>query len=420
MNESKFVVGAASDVGKVREINEDAHGYLRATMGEFLVVCDGMGGHASGDVASKVARDAAMQSVLAAQGVDAGELLRQAVAAAHARVRHTAASAPDKQGMGTTIVCALVQGTEATVANVGDSRAYIVRNGQAQQVSTDHTKGQQLLQNGVITLEQLAAHPQKGVLYMALGQLASEPVPAVVQFQLLEGDYLVLCSDGVYDCLTLDKLGELSAGINPAYAAANLVRYAVERDGKDNATVVIGRAHDVDKPVAAPVPLQPQTSSGVHESLGPPPTAAVAAKKSPGWLMLLLAGAIGLIAGGVAGHWWASRERTKPAPEDAASKAGAEPGPDAGIAEAPTPATAEPAAEPTVEALPRHNAGTARTAPTAPPGKAGGTHPGEPSSTGTTTRPAPGAKAAATGERGADPRREAAPPPDSPTKTEKR
>ncbi len=309
MNESKFVVGAASDVGKVREVNEDSHGYLRASVGEFLVVCDGMGGHASGDVASKIARDAAMASVLASQSGDAEAILRQAVAAAQTRVRH-AAGAPDKHGMGTTIVCALVQGGMATIANVGDSRGYVIRDGRAQQVTKDHTKGQQLLDAGVISQDQLATHPQKGVLYMALGQVSSDPDPALAQVQLVEGDYLVLCSDGVYDCLEPAKLAELTSGINPAYAAANLVRYAVELDGKDNTTVVIGRCLDVDKPQATPLPLAPRSVAA--------PTVAATAKagqpadregttQSLAWRTLApylaVAFCLGAVVAAVATHW---------------------------------------------------------------------------------------------------------------------
>ncbi|MBM4346297.1 MAG: serine/threonine-protein phosphatase, partial [Deltaproteobacteria bacterium] len=306
MNESRFVVGAATDVGKLREVNEDAHGYLRASVGEVLVVCDGMGGHASGDVASKLARDAVLGSVLtAAADSDPAAVLTQAAAAAQARVRHASAAGPDRQGMGTTLVCALVQGQRATLANVGDSRAFIVRDGRAQQLSMDHTKGQQLLDGGVISAEQLASHPQKGVLYMALGQMSSEPVPHVVQVQLVEGDYLVLCSDGVYDCMVPDKLAALSSGVNPAYAAANLVRYAVEHDGKDNATVVIGRCLDVDRPVAAPVPLQPRAAPVAQPPAGSaegslPQTAGAAGSWRALTPYLLVAAVIGIIVGGIA------------------------------------------------------------------------------------------------------------------------
>jgi protein phosphatase len=257
VNEVSFSVGAATDVGKVREVNEDAHGFARCSAGDLLVVCDGMGGHASGDVASREARDAVIRSVTAGGAENPAGLLHQAILAAHHRVRELAAASPERQGMGTTVVAALVYRQRATVANIGDSRAYVVRSGEAQQVSKDHTKGQQLLDGGLITTEQLANHPQKGVLYQALGQTASEPAPHVVQFELVPGDYLVLCSDGVYDCLGPTDLAELTSGANPNYAADTLVRHAVERDGKDNATVVIGRRFDPDGVVASAKPALP-------------------------------------------------------------------------------------------------------------------------------------------------------------------
>lgn len=257
-NEVRFVVGAASDVGKVREVNEDAHGFARSAAGDLILVCDGMGGHAGGQVASQTARDAILGHVTSAGRLEAGATLRSAIQEAHRKVRELAGANAELHGMGTTCVAALVRGNRATVANVGDSRCYVVAGGGVRQISKDHTKAQQLLDQGLIAPEQFANHPQKGVLAMALGQ-TQVPEPAIAEVELGVGDYLVLCSDGAYDCLSLAELGELTAGLNPNLAADRMVEVAVERDGKDNATVVIGRSVDftVRAAVVAPVLAEP-------------------------------------------------------------------------------------------------------------------------------------------------------------------
>ncbi len=254
-NEVRLIVGAATDVGKVRDVNEDSLGFLYTAAGQLLVVCDGMGGHAAGDLASRTARDAILGHVLASPNGDPRDILVQAALRAHEAVRGVAGQSAERAGMGTTCVMALIRGDQAVVANVGDSRCYLVRNGQLRQVSKDHTKAQQLLEAGVITADQMAKHPDKGVLSQALGQRA-QPTPFVTEpFTLMQEDYLILCSDGVYESMQVD-MPQVSEGRNPNYAADALVRQAVARDGKDNATVVIGRFVDLEAN-AAPVVVGP-------------------------------------------------------------------------------------------------------------------------------------------------------------------
>ncbi len=254
-NEVRLIVGAATDVGKVRDVNEDSLGFLYTAAGQLLVVCDGMGGHAAGDLASRTARDAILGHVLASPNGDPRDILVQAALRAHEAVRGVAGQSAERAGMGTTCVMALIRGDQAVVANVGDSRCYLVRNGKLRQVSKDHTKAQQLLEAGVITADQMAKHPDKGVLSQALGQRA-QPTPFVTEpFTLMQEDYLILCSDGVYESMQVD-MPQVSEGRNPNYAADALVRQAVARDGKDNATVVIGRFVDLEAN-AAPVVVGP-------------------------------------------------------------------------------------------------------------------------------------------------------------------
>ena len=335
-SEVSFVIGAATDVGKVREVNEDAFGFAHCTAGDLLLVCDGMGGHAAGDLASRTARDAILAFVLANPAASGAELLLQAAIRGHEAVRDIAAKSPERAGMGTTCVLALVQGQQAIVANVGDSRCYLVRQGQLRQISKDHTKAQQLLDGGLISAAQMATHPEKGVLSQALGQMRSVPAPFVSEsFTLQVDDYLVLCSDGVFDSTEVD-MPTLSEGRNPYYAADALVQQAVARDGKDNATVVIGRVLNLQGNVGA-------------AALG----GQIAIKPRPKWVLPTIGGVVGLVAGVVIGMF-AGKPTAAPAapPKESAKElvpvaGGVRPNEEPA---APEPAaTVEPAKKPAVE-----------------------------------------------------------------------
>ena len=241
MNEVRLAIGAATDVGKQRSVNEDSHGFVRASVGDVLIVCDGMGGHSAGDVASQVARDViCAHAVAAPANMSANELMDQAIRAAHAEVLRVANESPDRAGMGTTCVVAIVRGNHCTIGNVGDSRAYLIRGDEVRLISTDHTRGQAMVEHGIISEEELATHPEQGVLSQALGQ-KSDLQPAITDFVLGESDNVLLCTDGTYDCLQPQDIVELAGVRNPQYAATNAVQYAVEEDGKDNATAIVFR-----------------------------------------------------------------------------------------------------------------------------------------------------------------------------------
>lgn len=264
-NEVHLIVGAATDVGRVRTVNEDSHGFLRCAAGDLLVVCDGMGGHAAGDLASRTALDAITLTVAhTGATLPPTQLLERAALQAHENVRAVADTSQANAGMGTTCVMALVKDGMAWICNVGDSRCYLVRGGQIRQVTVDHTKAQKLFDAGIISAEQFANHPEKGVLAQAIGQ-RNPPQPSVSGPHALQvDDYLVLCSDGVYDSTEVD-MASLTSGANPNYAAHDLVATAVQRDGKDNATVVVGRYVNLDKPVFAVAPVSGAAATATAE-----------------------------------------------------------------------------------------------------------------------------------------------------------
>lgn len=238
-------IGAATDPGKVRDHNEDYFTTARFANGDLLVVCDGMGGHAAGDVASRIACSTIVASILPLGRPDPRDLLYDAAERAHEAVLAAAREAPGREGMGTTCVVAMVRNGQMYVGNVGDSRAYLLRAGEVRQVSIDHTKVKAMQDKGILSPEEAKTHPEAGVLYQAIGQ-KSGITPYVDKqpagFELRAGDVVVLCSDGVYECMDDPTWVRLTSAGTAEEVAHTLIDYAITHDGKDNATAVVARA----------------------------------------------------------------------------------------------------------------------------------------------------------------------------------
>ena len=250
------IVGAAeTSVGKVREHNEDAH-FLDPDRGIFAV-CDGMGGHAAGEVASgiavKVVRDCwgsertmrAADTWLEHGTIEAKKALlsviNAGVCAAHDAIMAEATRDKTKGGMGTTIVGALVIGGDIVFAQSGDSRAYMVRDGIAMQLTEDHTLLARLLAAGVDVDTSNEGSRFKSMLTNALG-IGSECKAATFVVPLADGDRFLLCSDGVTEYVQEAEIGEvLTSQPSPARAAQKLVELALQRGGGDNATALVIR-----------------------------------------------------------------------------------------------------------------------------------------------------------------------------------
>lgn len=252
-----YDIGAATHVGHVREVNEDA---LLAPPGSgpaagvgagdlLLAVADGMGGHQAGEVASGLAVQALEGALPVSDAGAAGpsatpaERLQRAVARANRLVWEAASRDPANHGMGTTLVCALLHANgEATLANVGDSRAYLVANGRAHQVTVDNSWVVDQVRSGRMTQREADNSPYRHVLSRSLGVMPSVDVDLYPDVRLRPGDWLVLCSDGVSGYLRPSDLSRLAVVTSSAQEFADrLVQLALDRGGADNATVVVAR-----------------------------------------------------------------------------------------------------------------------------------------------------------------------------------
>ena len=239
-----------SDPGTGRDNNEDYAGAIAPEEGEapaLFVVADGMGGHAAGEVASRLAVETVLASWSANSAGAAHQRLRSAAREANVTV-FDASHEAGRRGMGSTLTALAMAGREVVVAHVGDSRAYVVRSAQANQLTADHSRVGEMLRMRLITAEQAARHPARSMLTRVLG---TEPA---VQVDLLRqpaeiGDAYVLCSDGLWDSVgrgeiasIVDETQEGTDGPRrPAEAAAALVELALKRDAPDNVTVVVIR-----------------------------------------------------------------------------------------------------------------------------------------------------------------------------------
>jgi PPM family protein phosphatase len=250
---STIVAAAVTHVGNVRDHNEDSH-LVDADDGVFIV-CDGMGGHAAGEVASalgvRITREqwggAATQKAIndwaQAATLEARRTLVSAVKAgvmtAHRAICEQATEDSSKKGMGTTFTGMLVAGGDAIIAHAGDSRAYLVRGGIAMQLTEDHTLLARLMAAGLPMNEGQDVHRWKGVITNALGFGDDTKVITFI-VPLSDGDKLLLCSDGVSEYVTEVEVGQvLAAQPSPARAAQKFVDMALERGGEDNATALV-------------------------------------------------------------------------------------------------------------------------------------------------------------------------------------
>jgi PPM family protein phosphatase len=239
----RLVFAAATDVGRMRKNNEDS--YLSSQ--PVAAVADGMGGHSAGEVASAIAIEelAALRNRGPWENETAAtDDLKQAILRANRRIRETAATDRKLNGMGTTLVALLEDGDMVHVANVGDSRGYLLRQGELSQVTVDHSLVQELVDDGRLSPEDAERHPQRSVITRALG-IDREVEFDLFTYKLQVGDRLLLCSDGLSDVVEPAQIRKVLLRVpNAQRAAQELVTVANAHGGPDNITVIVVDAVD--------------------------------------------------------------------------------------------------------------------------------------------------------------------------------
>lgn len=272
---NRFRVGSATDKGQIRNNNQDSN--LVADARHLYAVADGMGGHQGGEVASAIAVETLAEAVTASTV----EGLLEAVHLANARIYEQAAGSDDLRGMGTTLVAIALVGEgdaqEIAWVNVGDSRVYLYRDDVLSQLSRDHSLVEDLKRGGQLSDEEAAIHPQRNILTRALGIDSQVEVDSSAVVPLLN-DRFLLCSDGLFNEVTVEGIVDALATIeDPTEAANTLVRQANDNGGRDNITCVVVDVVDDGGRAAATTASAP-TGKGAKD---PVPTAELPAVGAP-------------------------------------------------------------------------------------------------------------------------------------------
>lgn len=225
-----------TDIGKVRSLNEDAY-YLPRGDERFCAVADGMGGHNAGEVASAMAVDVYARELRPLENIR-GMAMRQAVEHANAAVFTRSISAREFNGMGTTFTGLAVNGNDVHIAHVGDSRAYLIRNGCIMCLTLDHTLVQEMVLQGLITPSEAKHHPKRNYITRALGTAENVEVD-LVQVELQPGDIFLLCTDGLSNHVEERKILEISQkACSWKEKLKELIQCALDDGGSDNITAL--------------------------------------------------------------------------------------------------------------------------------------------------------------------------------------
>jgi protein phosphatase len=253
-----------TNVGRKRKHNEDAYA-LDVTDEGLFIVADGMGGHAAGEVASKITVDTVGEFIAATRQKEEAtwpfkynhELhfnsnrLAVAIEKANERVMAAVAAQPWLKGMGTTVVAGLLNGKVLSLAHVGDSRAYLYRDGQLSRLTDDHSWVHEQVAAGILTEEEAKSHPLKNVVTRALGG-GSSVSPDLQELNFSAGDVFIFCSDGLTTMLSDEEIRDAVASEeDPQKLCNRLVEMANDKGGVDNITVVVARITDSEESATA-------------------------------------------------------------------------------------------------------------------------------------------------------------------------
>jgi serine/threonine protein phosphatase PrpC len=246
-------VGATTDTGRVREANEDSF----LVEAPLFAVADGMGGHLAGDVASRTAVETITTRAEQDSPGDTGSLARLVREANH-EIWKKAQSDASLHGMGTTCTLAMLDNASLHIAHVGDSRAYLLRDGDLSQITEDHTLVGRMVREGKLRPEEAERHPQRSIVTRALG-VDSDVEVDTQTIELREGDRILLCSDGLTSMVDQDSIAEvLNDRADPQDASELLVQLANDAGGEDNITAVV---IEVAEKAQAAAPMKEEESS---------------------------------------------------------------------------------------------------------------------------------------------------------------
>lgn len=301
-------LASRTDVGQVREANEDSCGAFDREDGtRLLVVADGMGGHRGGATASQAAVATIGEIFDGQPSARPGEMLGKAIETANARIFEQAQADRELEGMGTTVVAFHMDAKRrGTVAHVGDSRAYRYRQGQLEPITTDHSVVAEMQKRGLLSADEAAVHPRRNEILRSVGVGPTVEVE-VADVEVLPGDRFVLCSDGLTGVVADDEIAAVVQGEAPVDAVETLIRMANERGGPDNITVQIlsipADASQGDPEATAPVELSAVGIEAIEKK-----------RRARQRTRLVATAAILLLAIGVAWFAWQSLGRPARAP----------------------------------------------------------------------------------------------------------
>ncbi len=240
---ARSIPAAITDTGCERDLNEDRYAVIESSAGLAWVVCDGMGGTTGGELAAQLAIDAMRRHLDSLQGVEIESALRSTLLEAN-RIIVLRRQNPAFSAMGTTVVAMMIDDNDVVIGHVGDSRAYLLRDGAIQQLTTDHTLVQELVDKKQIKAEDALSHPQAHILTRCIGSEPGLDV-AVSRFWIWQvaeeeaRDYLLLCTDGLYSMVTEGEIANILRNDSPQQACVKLVELAKNRGGFDNITLAI-------------------------------------------------------------------------------------------------------------------------------------------------------------------------------------
>ncbi|MFT3901479.1 MAG: protein phosphatase 2C domain-containing protein [Gordonia sp. (in: high G+C Gram-positive bacteria)] len=319
---------ARSDRGLVRSNNEDSV-YAGARL---LALADGMGGHAAGEVASQLVIQAMQPLDDDEPGGNILDLLHRAMDAGNDAIAAQVEANPDLDGMGTTLTALLFSGTRVGLCHVGDSRAYLYRDGELSQITRDDTFVQTLVDEGRISPDQAHTHPQRSLIMRAL---TGTPVdPTLTMREARAGDRYLLCSDGLSDVVTEETISDTLGSVESASDCADrLIELALRGGGPDNVTVIIADVLDTEFGESRPIvggaaggdgeaeyTPDPSSAAGRAAALRPPaePTTPLAVpvpeepvRKSALKRLLAIVGILAVLAGGLVAAGWFTQDRLK-------------------------------------------------------------------------------------------------------------